>query len=507
MKVLPQQDSYQLLSRCLSFLSLIGIVVLVCAVYLDWKILRDLRLPAVLSMCGAGFLIALTFGRLAKISRMLLCCLTMWVLIWVQASDITQDNKVFFGLPWERVTIIEGSLIADSSLSAQENQVLNLTLKSCDTGSGTSADAHGTLLAIGGRHDFIPAGSNLLLSGALITVDEGKFLFLTESIDVRIPTNPLLHHMRMLRKRLLLGLLNRFEPLGYGPAELCGLLLLGRTDQTGSSIKEASVESGCAHILALSGMHLQIMAGIAASIVSLFFGKRTGRNVSVIPVVAFLGIAGPKPSLVRSAAMYFLALDPKRRCSVRYALFIACVVQLFFFPNTIATLGCVLSYSSLAGMMLVQETVSQAVRTFLPRRLAAVLSAHASALVFAGPCAIAVFGCWYPIGLLIVPLVGPLAFLYMALGLFWLFFPLTATAYLLQQVYRLFLFLLGVGASWSHAHPLMGSPGHLFIYLATLLTVVGFLLYACRIARTRSAHRHDMGLSLRFPECNHRLIG
>jgi competence protein ComEC len=295
--------------------------------------------------------------------------------------------------------------------------------------------------------------------------------------------------------------------LGDGPAELCGLLLLGRTDQTGSTIKEASVESGCAHILALSGMHLQILAGIAASIVSLFFGKRAGRKLSVLPVVAFLCIAGPKPSLVRSAAMYFLAIDSRKRCSIRDALSIACVVQLFIFPSTIATLGCVLSYSSLAGMMLVQETVSQAVRTFLPRRLAAILSAHASALIYAGPCAIVVFGCWYPVGLLIVPLVGPLAFLYMALGLFWLLFPLPATAYLMQQAYRLFLFLLGVGADWSHAHPLMGTPGYLFFYLAALLTVVGFLLYACRIARTRSAHRHDMGLPLRFPECNHRLIG
>ena len=503
----PSLEVLSIYSRIVSFLTLSGMVGLLSAVYFDWEGLWDTRLLAVVSLACAGLTITFSCGRIAGFIRLGLCYLLLWVFLWSQAAGIAQQNRVFFGLPSEKVTVISGRLSADSTLSARENQVLSLALDRCESQNGSSADAHGMLLAIGGSPDFLLSGTDLALDGSLVTMEDGALLFLTDSIVVLASADSLRNDFLTIRKRLLEWLLHKFEPLDGGPAELCGLLLFGRTEEAGSFIKQLSVDSGCAHILALSGMHLQFYAGLAASILALFLGKRWGKTLSIFPMALFLGIAGAKPSLVRSAVMYALTFNPHKRCSARKALFIACSVQLFLFPHTIATLGCLLSYSSLAGMMVLQESASMALQRMLPRKLAMIITASAGALLFSGPCAIVAFGCWHPIGLAIAPMAGPLAFLYMGLGLLWLIAPIPTIGCCIQSVYGIFMQLLRFGADWSLAHPLVGTSVYLLIYLAVLLTVVGFLLYACRIARTRSTYNHEMGLSLRFPECNHRVVG
>ena len=479
MKVHPPPNPLFLLSRLVSFFTLFGMVALLSAVYFDWEGFWDIRLLTVASLACAGLTITFSCSRMDGFMRLGLCYLVLWIFLWSQAAGVVRENRVFFGLPLEKITIVNGRLIADSILSAQENQVLRLALVRCESQDGSTADAHGTLLAIGGLNDFLLSGTDLTLRGSLVTMEDGTMLFLTDSTTVLASTDSLRHEYLTIRKRLLQWLLHKFEPLDGGPAELCSLLLFGRTEETGSSIKQLSVDSGCAHILALSGMHLQFYAGIA----------------------------GSKPSLVRSAVMYLLLLNPHKRYSARKALFFACAVQLFLFPDTIATLGCLLSYSSLAGMMVLQKPASMAFQRLLPRRLAMILAASTGALLFSGPCALAAFGCWHPIGIAVAPIAGPLAFLYMALGLLWLIAPIPLIGCGLNGVYGIFMSLLRFGADWSLAHPLAGTSFYLLIYLAVLLTVVGLLLYAGQTARTRSTQKHEMGLCLRFPECNHRFIG
>lgn len=119
-------------------------------------------------------------------------------------------------------------------------------------------------------------------------------------------------------------------------------------------------DSGAAHILALSGLHLGFIYAILLKVTSLAGMSprvRKVRSILIIAVSGFYTIAtGASPSLVR--AFLFIVINETARLMHRHVppvhvLCIALMIQLALTPAVISSIGFQLSYLAMAGIFLI----------------------------------------------------------------------------------------------------------------------------------------------------------
>ena len=144
-------------------------------------------------------------------------------------------------------------------------------------------------------------------------------------------------------------------------ATLLRALVLGEREEAGA-LRERFAEAGLAHVLALSGLHLGILAGALGALLAPV-GPLRGLAVAVA-AVGFAAWIGPTPSLVRAAAMTAaaggLAARGVARPSPFTTLALAATLTLIARPDWIADLGFVLSYLALLGILAVGAPLARA---------------------------------------------------------------------------------------------------------------------------------------------------
>ena len=163
----------------------------------------------------------------------------------------------------------------------------------------------------------------------------------------------------------------QFKRLMYGWNEAGGLLLAllsGSREYTESLTGEAFKNAGLSHILALSGMHLNLFGGIA-----FFFGKRlTKRSTAdffqLAAIIFFVWFAGLSPSLFRamlsSLIVFFNSALRMRRFKGITVLSASFLLQLMIFPVHLKSPAFMLSYGALAGIM----SIGQVIKFFMGKR-------------------------------------------------------------------------------------------------------------------------------------------
>ncbi len=134
--------------------------------------------------------------------------------------------------------------------------------------------------------------------------------------------------------------------------EIAEGLVLG--DKRGlEGLYENFQKAGLAHLLALSGQHVNLLAGL---LVLLPLG-RYRYLLALGAVLGYLALAGPSPSLLRAVLMgglsllgLFLGLGA---AGVLQALGLALFLQLLLLPQALLSLGLQLSYLAVLGLALV----------------------------------------------------------------------------------------------------------------------------------------------------------
>jgi len=110
-----------------------------------------------------------------------------------------------------------------------------------------------------------------------------------------------LSHMRRAASRILLD-----DSIVHGD-EHFGLLeamVLGQRSKTSKSVNDAFLRSGCAHLLAVSGLHVAIPLSFVWFILR-FFGVRQARSalVMLVALLAYAAIVEPRPPVLRATVM------------------------------------------------------------------------------------------------------------------------------------------------------------------------------------------------------------
>lgn len=135
-------------------------------------------------------------------------------------------------------------------------------------------------------------------------------------------------------------------------------LVTGNRDNLTDEFTTSLERTGLSHTVAVSGMHLAFLAGVLTCLLGR--GKRTTAVLTIFWVALFCGIAGNTPSVLRAAVMVVMLqlaplLDRERdgATALASALFLLLLVN----PFSAAHIGLQLSFTSVAGILLVSDRV------------------------------------------------------------------------------------------------------------------------------------------------------
>lgn len=232
---------------------------------------------------------------------------------------------------------------------------------------------------------------------------------------------------------------------GRRAAALARCLLVGDRSRLDMPVRDAFRDAGLAHLLAVSGLHVVLLAGIAAGLLSLLLLRRPGLPVpgAVGPpaVLAFILLVG---ALVLYAAVcrfatpvvragVFLALAGLarligRRVRTLDLVSAAALLVLAHDPSQAVETGFLLSFTAVIGLAVLTPRLRQALfpslalleafpesiprwRFLLRRRLTTAVAASLAAWTATAPLLALRFGSLHPVGLLAnvvaVPFAGP----------------------------------------------------------------------------------------------------
>jgi len=383
-----------------------------------------------------------------------------------------------FGLQPDSIIAVSGILRSDPRTLHGGSGMGSLELSGTSAQGGLRASASGIITvffpawSIPGLAEF-GRGSEIYVDGRL-TQKETSYLFNASSVHIVKGAGAL----ERLRTSLRMKLLEKFQSRqdgkysdGAAPVwgPLASALLLGMRDDLDVDLAEGFRNSGCAHILVLSGMHLAVLSGLLAFLLRRPLGIRFATLAGALFVIVYVFIAGSQPSLVRSAIMYLIgavSLWGFLKSRPFSLLCMAFIIQLIFQSETGMTLSFILSYLALAGILTLGATLRNLLRGRLPEIISGTFSASVGAFVFTAPVVVFYFGSLKPIGIITSILAGPLSALFMVLSLMALaasFLPLplwTFFDFILTLVYRAFEFTVSVlgkvpGLSISNPAPVL----------------------------------------------------
>lgn len=270
---------------------------------------------------------------------------------------------------------------------------------------------------------------------------------------------------------------------------------LGDRDGIDVDASTAFLESGTAHILAVSGVHTGIVFVSLAFLVRLVIDHRRVRiTLVLIAVFAFALFTGARVSSVRAAvmiALYLTAAWFDREPDAPTALSLAAMVFLLHNPDVLFDTGFRLSFLSIGSILLFADPLYSrlgALPTFAREGAASTLSVQLLPL----PIAIQSFHV-IPIAapfanLLVIPLLGVLL---------WLIFLTSVLALIAHPIAHLFGFALHpvAQAILLISDSVARAPAHVYLSSPTAL---GLALYAAAVVclyRALTAHRARFGWS------------
>lgn len=216
----------------------------------------------------------------------------------------------------------------------------------------------------------------------------------------------------LLRERIA----DRVSRLYGERAPLVDALVLDRRDSIDPALRRAWSDAGIAHLLAISGLHVGILAAWVELVASLLASPRRGRWIGVAVVWGYVSLlAFPAPA-TRAAAFFTIraiALQRQRHPPSGAVLALAALVVLGVDPEAATDTGAWLSFAAAWGTGY-GGSLSAGVRFWVVRAFAV----SAGATLATAPITAYAFGSVAPIGVLTNFVAVPLAAVAVP-GVFW----------------------------------------------------------------------------------------
>ena len=188
------------------------------------------------------------------------------------------------------------------------------------------------------------------------TTSDHWIVVASDNTSIRAKSEAL--RMRLVRRA-------RSGPLSAGHYGLAEALALGWRADLDPATQSAFRDAGIAHLLAVSGLHVGLVAAMAGSLMFWTGKERKGRLarglVQIVATWGFAVVTGFSPSSVRAAIMFslFIIADIMGRRTPKINLLAAAaIITLTSKPTLLFDLGWQLSYCAVAGILLARPVIT-----------------------------------------------------------------------------------------------------------------------------------------------------
>lgn len=154
----------------------------------------------------------------------------------------------------------------------------------------------------------------------------------------------------------------RIDRLFPRSAALARAFLLGDRSHLSDAEREGYNQSGAGHLLAISGMHVSVLAGFIAWLLDRILGRRGSYVLTLLLLLFYGALIGFSASLTRAIlmfAIYKLAPLTGRSSDAPTRIAAAMLFYLLLRPMGILDAGFILSYSASAGILLLAAPLSR----------------------------------------------------------------------------------------------------------------------------------------------------
>lgn len=251
---------------------------------------------------------------------------------------------------------------------------LRVEVEKVDTGDG-DLDANGLILVRAPSNQTFEYGQRIRLRGRLRTPPENEDFsyrdylaaknihsYMTSPVITILPGkggNPLLDALYAFKQRSFDNIYRLFpDP----ESSLLAGILLGVDTGLKAELQEAFKNTGTAHIIAISGFNISIIAGIFVTYFRRFLGERRGAFLAVTAIVLYTILVGGDAAVVRAAFMGTVALFARQIGRRQYALntllFVA-VGMCLWNPLYLWDVGFQLSFFATLGLILYAAPFSE----------------------------------------------------------------------------------------------------------------------------------------------------
>ena len=247
---------------------------------------------------------------------------------------------------------------------------LHLKVEAVDTGSG-DLPVEGELLARVFPNETYQYGERIRIRGKLVTPPEneefsyrdylarqGIHSYMSQTEVTRLPGeggNPIRKAIYVLKDKALKNIYLIFpDP----EASLLSGILLGVDTGLPNDLQQAFKDTGTAHIIAISGFNIAIIAGLFFTLFSRVFGQLRGSILAILGIAIYTVLVGADAAVVRAAIMGGIALLIRllgRRNDGLNALMLSAVIMAIFNPFIPWDVGFQLSFFATLGLILYAE--------------------------------------------------------------------------------------------------------------------------------------------------------
>ncbi|MCL2209263.1 MAG: ComEC/Rec2 family competence protein [Treponema sp.] len=329
-------------------------------------------------------------------------------------------NDAQFTLPPEKIIAVEGVLLEDPRIITGGKAMVSLSLKRCAANGGLRAGSKGEITVFfaqenAGKLREFGRGTSVFAEGRLYLNSNSfsrqpQWTFSADSLHVVRGASA----VERMRTGIRLDLVRRFDGKNWSALSLA--MLVGIRDNLDNNLTDAYRSAGLSYILALSGMHLAVLAALIAFLLKKPLGLRAAAIAGAVIIVLYCFIVGPMPSLNRAALMYLLGTLavlgalPKNSISI---LALSFLIQVIFSPSSGNTISFILSYLAMLGILIITKAIVSLFSGKIPDFLLQPLAVSCGAfLATAGVCSYT-FGDLAPAGIIAGLIVVPATTVFM----------------------------------------------------------------------------------------------
>jgi competence protein ComEC len=243
---------------------------------------------------------------------------------------------------------------------------------------------YGDVLRVRGHLKTPPSGEEFSYADYLAR--QGMRAYMPDAGATKLPFTggkPLLRLVYAFKDQALARLYQIFpDP----EAALLAGILLGDDNGLPADLQQAYRNTGTAHIIAISGFNITIIAGLFILLFSRLLGRRRGAILAVLGILLYTVLVGATASVVRAAIMGTLAIFARqlgRRQNGLNTLAFTAALMAMINPLVLWDVGFQLSFAATLGLILyaqpfedwAERLVSRFVKPEKARKVASLVSA------------------------------------------------------------------------------------------------------------------------------------